>query len=613
MVPSKLPETLVLKLKNLPTSPGVYQFKNKQGKIIYIGKAKNLKNRVRTYFQKSGHLDPKTRRMISQVVDLELMVTDNEIESLILEANLVHEFCPRYNIRLKDDKHFPYIRITTQEAFPRMTIVRRLARDGATYFGPYTSAKLMRQTFSLLTRLFRIRSCNLVLPPPEGKKYQVCLDYHINLCGGPCEGLQSQEDYAEGIKAVIMVLSGRAQKLIAELTARMQKASQELDFELAKTCRDQITALEAAMIRQRVDAGEVVDRDIISIAREGKHALAVVLQLREGVLIGRQHFQLMVEPDDTAEAILDAFLGQYYHHQPNLPEEVCLPWEASDMKLLASWLKKMRGRVVKVITPQIGEKSKLVRLAKTNARLLLDELLIQKRTQQERTSKMVLSLKEELHLTQSPRRIVCFDISNMGETDVVGSCVYFHNGQPKKNEYRHFNIKGLQGQDDFRNMREIIGRYFFRLREKDQDIPDLVVVDGGKGQLSAALAELHSLGFNDQLVLGLAKRLEEVYLPNRSDPLTIPKSSPALMLLKRLRDEAHRFAIEYNRKVRTKRTLKSALDDIPGIGPAKRVQLLKKFGSVSRIKRTPADKLAETPGITPVLAKKILDHLTGPG
>jgi excinuclease ABC subunit C len=606
---SKLSKELELKLKNLPTSPGVYMFKNARGKIIYIGKAKNLRNRVRSYFRRNSH-DPKTIRMIAQIADFDLLATENEIESLILEANLVHEHSPRYNVMLKDDKHFPYIKITTNEPFPRALVVRRLEKDGATYFGPYTNAKAMRTTLALLTRLFKIRTCNYVIPHPQGKPYEVCLDYHIHRCLGPCAGLQSQDEYAEQIKAVIMVLSGKSKELLKELAAKMKEASDSMEFELAAEYRDQIDAIQSLMIRQSADVGELIDRDIVSVAREQRDAVAVVMQIREGILIGRQDFQLTAEPEDSDETVLETFVTQYYNHQPNLPEELFLPLDLPQMQLIEDWLSKVRGRKVKVYTPKIGKKSRIVELANTNARMLLDELLIQKRAQSERTSKMVTSLKEELSLPRLPRTIACFDISNTGENDAVGSCAYFENARPKKSEYRHFRIKGVVGQDDFRMMREVIGRYFFRLREEEKTPPDLVVVDGGRGQLSSAIAELKSLGFKDQPVVSLAKRLEEVFVPGTSDSITIPKSSPALMLLKQIRDEAHRFAITFNRKVRSKRTIKSALDDIPGIGPARRQLLLNTFGSVEQIKQLSVDDLAGVKGITPKIAEQILKRLS---
>ncbi len=600
---------LKLKLQNLPKSSGVYLFKNKAGKYIYIGKAKNLKNRVRTYFHSSNNLDPKTARMISKAVDFELMETANEVEALILEANLVREHKPQYNVDLRDDKHFPYIKITTKEPFPRVLIVRKMEQDGSTYFGPYTNAKGMRRTVHFLKGLFKIRNCSYTIPHPKGKLYEVCLDYRINRCGGPCAGHQTESDYKTQVNSVLMVLSGKSNKLIANLTEKMKNASAEMNFEDAAEARDQIEALQSIKVKQNVDVGEIVNRDIVSVAREDKDAVAVVLQIREGALIGRQDFQLRSEIDETDQNIYHTFVTQYYNHQPNIPSQIFLPFELSDVKLLEAWFKEDKRSKVKIVTPKIGDKVRLVDLAARNARLLLDELLIKKMTYTERTSKMVTSLKDDLGLTRSPRSVVCFDISNTGETDTVGSCVYFENGKPKKSEYRHFKIKGVKGQDDFKMMREIIGRYFFRIKDEKKTPPDLVVVDGGKGQLSSAVAELTYLGFEKQPVIGLAKRLEEVFLPNQSDPMTISKSSPSLILLKQVRDEAHRFAITYNRKVRSKRTITSALDKIKGVGPSKRDALLKTFGSVKRIKEKTAEQLAEIKGINITLSKKILTEL----
>jgi excinuclease ABC subunit C len=605
----KVSPQLELKLKNLPTTSGVYLLKDTAGKIIYIGKARNLRHRVRTYFQSPGRWDAKTASMMARVADVELFATENEIEALILEANLVREYKPRYNVLLKDDKHFPYIKITTNEPFPRVLVVRRLAKDGATYFGPYTSAKAMRKTIAFLTRLFSIRTCDLTIPHPKGKKQEVCLDYYIKRCGGPCAGLQSQEEYRELVDSLIMALSGRSQKLIDRLAEKMQRASDALDFEEAARLRDQIEAIKQVMMKQSVDVGEVVDRDIVSLAREGKDAVAVVMQIRDGALLGRQDFQLTAHPDDDDATVLETFLTQYYNHQPNLPEQIYLPFDLPGVKLLESWLKKMKGGRIAVVTPKVGKKVKLVDLAARNARLLLDELLIQKRKLTERTSKMVTALKDELKLSCAPRRIVCFDISNTGETDAVGSCVYFENAKPKKSGYRHFKIKGVVGQDDYKMMREVIGRYFHRIKEERTSPPDLVVVDGGKGQLSAATAELKFLGFSEQPVVALAKRLEEVFLPQTSDPIIINRSSPALLLLKQIRDEAHRFAVTYNRKVRAKRTIKSALDDIPGIGPRKRELLLNTFGSVEKIRQSSVEELTKVKGISPKLAQQILKRL----
>ena len=606
---TKITDDVRLKLNNLPRSAGVYLFRDASGNIIYIGKAKVLRNRVRSYFTSQQRLDSKTFRMISKVVDFDLMVTESEIEALILEANLVKEYKPRYNVALKDDKHFPYVKITTNEPFPRVLVVRRVEKDGATYFGPYTSSRHMRRTVNLLCRLFKMRTCNLTIPHPTGKLQKVCLDYHINRCGGPCEDHQSQEEYGELVEAVILALSGKSRELLKKLNHRMKVASEEMEFEEAAELRDQIESIGSVMLKQNVDVGEVVDRDIVAMAREDRDAVAVVMQIRDGVLLGRQDFQLSADEADTEEIILDTFVTQYYNKQPNLPVEVFLPIEMADVDLLAKWLKKLKGSKVEIVTPKIGRKVRLLDLAAKNARLLLDELLIQKRSQSERTSKMVSALQDALKLNRAPRRMACFDISNTGETDAVGSCVYFENGRPKKSEYRHFKIKGVKGQDDFKMMREVIGRYFFRIKDEGKEPPDLVVVDGGKGQLSSATKELKAVGCEEQPIIGLAKRLEEVFTPGLSDPITIGRSSPALMLLKQIRDEAHRFAITYNRKVRSKRTVKSALDDITGVGPVKRAQLLKTFGSVAGIKRHSVEEISAIEGINIALAEKILKAL----
>lgn len=596
---------LEIKIRSLPKSPGVYLFKDKAGKIIYIGKAKSLRNRVRTYFQSAQKHDPRTVRMVSAIDDLDLIVTDSEIEALILEANLVKEHRPRYNVNLKDDKHFPYIKVTVDEPFPRVLIVRRLQNDAARYFGPFTNAKGMRRTIKFLCHLFKIRNCNLTIPHPTGKLQQICLDYHIGRCGGPCEDLQSEKEYRELVDSVLLFLSGRGETLIERLRERMGQLSQTMEFEKAAEIRDQIQALESVRQRQKVDAGKFIDRDIIAYAREGRNSVAVVLQVREGILIGRQDFQLTLQPEEEDTELLSGFVRQYYNHQPNLPKELYLPLVLSDEKLIAQWLTKKRGKRVRIFTPQKGEKLKLVGMAATNARLLLDELLIQKKGYRERVSKSIQILKDDLHLAKSPRSIACVDISNTGATDAVGSLVYFVNGKPLKSGYRHFRIRTVSGQDDFAMMREVVGRYYYRLKEENTSAPDLLVVDGGKGQLSSVLAEIQSLGFDDQNIIGLAKRFEEIYLPRHKEPLTISKSSPGLRLLKQIRDEAHRFAIEYNRKLRTKRTIKSALDKLEGIGPRRREILLKHFGSVKKIKKASLEELMSVKGIPGNIAEKI--------
>jgi len=385
----------------------------------------------------------------------------------------------------------------------------------------------------------------------------------------------------------------------------MNAYSESLDFEKAAEMRDQIEALESVRHKQKVDAGKVIDRDIIAFAREGRDTVTVILQIREGVLIGRQDFQLRSEIEDDDAEVLSGFMRQYYNHQPNLPEEIYLPLEPLEKALIGDWLSEIQGRKVNIFTPQKGERLRLVDLAAANARLLLDELLIQKKGYSERVTKSVQALKDDLSLARSPRTIACVDISNTGETDSVGSLVYFSNGKPLKSEYRHFKIKGVSGQDDFAMMREIVGRYFHRLKEEEKNPPDLLVVDGGKGQLSSVRKEIASFGFENQNLIGLAKRLEEIYLPGHKEPLTIPKTSPGLILLKRVRDEAHRFAIEYNRKVRSKRTITSSLDKLEGIGPKRREILLKHFGSVKKLKEAPLEEIKAVKGIPANIAELV--------
>lgn len=602
---------LEIKLQNLPDSPGVYMFRNRAGKIIYIGKAKSLKNRVKTYFQSAGNFDTKTRRLMAATDDIELLVTDSEIEALILEANLVKEYKPRYNVNLKDDKRFPYIKVTVNESFPRVLIVRRMQDDGARYFGPYTNAKGMRKTINFLCRLFKIRSCNLIIPHPKGKVQKICLDYHIGRCGGPCENLQTKEEYAELVDSVLMFLSGRGETLIEKLQGKMEEYSSDMEFEKAAEARDQIQALESVQQKQKVDANRVINRDIIAFARESRDMVAVVLQVREGILIGRQDFQLTSEPEEDDAEFLSGFVRQYYNHQPNLPEEIYLSLSLPDENLIARWLTKKRTdsghskRKVRIFSPLKGEKLKLVDMAAANARLLLNELLLQKKGYKERIVKSVQILQKDLHLASAPQTIACVDISNTGETDAVGSLVYFQNGKPQKSGYRHFKIKTIRGQDDFSMMREVVGRYFYRLSQESGDPPDLLVVDGGKGQLSSVQKEIASLGFEDQKIIGLAKKFEEIYLPDHKEPLSISKSSPGLLLLKKVRDEAHRFAIAYNRKIRTKRTIQSSLDKIEGVGPNRREILLKHFGSVKKIKEAALEELQSVKGIPKNVAEKV--------
>lgn len=603
----KVTEELELKLKNLPDRPGVYMMKNRAGKVIYIGKAKKLRNRVRTYFQKSRPHDPKTEVMVSKIADFEFYVTDSEIEALILESNLVKEYRPLYNVNLKDDKRFPYLKVTMDEPFPRVIVVRRMAKDGARYFGPFTDAGKMRRTLRFIQKHFKIRTCDYVLPDPKDK-VKLCLEYHIKRCPGPCENLISKEDYGKTIDDILLFLSGRSSELLDRLQDKMMELSEAMDFEQAARVRDQIEAIESVRQRQRVVSDQVIDRDIAAFACSDVDAACVVLQIREGVLIGRQHFYLKIQKDTTESEIAETFIKQHYMHADTIPKELYISAALDDRELLQKWLSEKRGNTVRIFIPQKGEKLKLVEMAHNNARLLLNELLLQKQHYKDRIPEAVMRLQSDLRLPRTPVSMSCFDISNLGQEDKVGSMVYFEKGKPKKSSYRHYKIKTVKKQDDYASLREVIYRYFRRLKEEALDFPDLLVIDGGKGQLSAALDALKAHGIKDQQVIGLAKKLEEVFLPGQKEPIMIPRTSPALRLLQRIRNEAHRFAIEFNRKLRDKRTIGTELQKIPGIGPKKAEVLLKHFGSVKKIKELTTEQITEAPNIGLSDAQKITEY-----
>lgn len=602
-------EHLKTKLANLPRNPGVYLMKDRNGKIIYVGKAKCLKNRVASYFQSRDKQDPKTAALVSKVADFELLVTDSEVEALILEANLVKEHKPHYNVNLKDDKRYPYLKLTVAEPFPRLSITRRVKRDGSRYFGPYTNASGMRRTMRFLMKHFGLRSCDYEIPSSSGRQYRVCLDYHIGRCGGPCEDLESPQVYRRHVDAVIMFLSGRRIDLIEQLRSEMVTLSDEMKFEAAARIRDTMEALESVQQKQKVDAAVNIDRDVLAFARAGSDAAMVVLQIREGILIGCQDFHLRVDASLPDTELLSGFLKQYYNYAENLPQEIHLPGAVEDPVLFERWLTQAKGSKVSIITPQKGTKYRLVGMAKTNARLLLDEMLLQKNKYKERVPASALALQQFLHLEKAPATVACFDISNLGQTDKAAALVYFEKSKPKKNQYRHFRIKTVEGQDDFAAMREVFTRYIKRCQSENLPLPDLMMVDGGKGQLSVATEVLNEFGLATQPVIGLAKKLEEVFIPNQSAPLSIPRTSPALNLLKRVRDEAHRFAITYHRKLRTKRIIVSELDAIPGVGHARRTILLRRFGSMAKLKDASLDEVKGTKGIPGALAQKIFDHL----
>ena len=588
---------LAEKLENLPSGPGVYQHKDITGKVLYVGKAKNLRARVRQYFQKSRAVDSRIEQMLAKATDIEVIVTDSEVEALILEANLIKELHPRYNVNLKDDKSYPYI-VITNEPFPRVFITRRIRRDGSKYFGPYTDVKNVRAALKAIRDIFMIRSCNFLIDDDaiRKKKYKVCLDFHIKKCEGPCEGLVPQEKYNAMIAQVASLLRGKTGSLIRSLRADMDELSRAQRYEEAAVIRDRIRGLEAYSERQKATDLDPTDRDIVAYAAEGDDACGVIFKLRDGKMIGRQHYYMgNVEGKGDSE-ILGTLLQQYYLEAEDIPEEVLIAEAVDDSDAISRWLAERRGESVRLIVPEAGEEAKLVRLTKSNAKFLLEELKIQKMKRADYVPHPVVALQRDLRLEKPPRTIECFDNSNIQGSDPVASMVVFVDGRPKKSEYRKFKIQSVSGPDDFASMREIITRRYSRLLEEQAQLPDLIMVDGGKGQLSSAVEALEKLGIRERAVIGLAKRLEEVFLPGRSEPELLPKTSAGLRLLQQVRDEAHRFAITFHRAVRAKRTLQTELDLIKGIGKKRAKELLEAFGSVQGVKFASGEQLAEVVG-----------------
>ncbi len=583
-------------LKYLPVSPGVYQFFNKNGKVIYVGKAKNLKNRVKSYFQENPG-SAKTVAMVSKIDDFQLVVTDSELEALILENNLIKELKPRYNVNLKDDKSFPFIKVTN-ELFPRIYPTRSAINDGSKYFGPYTDVRSMRASLRMINQIFRIRSCKLDLTEKNiaDKKFKVCLDYHIKKCDGPCENLVSATAYNEMVDEVIKLLKGKTDDLIKDLKSRMQIAVENLEFEKAAELRDKIEQLDTISSKQKIVSDDFEDRDIISIAYEGKDSTCAVFNIRAGKLIGKKQLKLSIEEGEEIEEIYSAAIKFYYTDLIEIPKEIVIEVKPEDAEALTEWLKIKSGKKVKIIVPQRGDLKSLVKMCKENAILQLKEIQLQKMKNLGNVSYSVSALQRDLRLKTLPKKIECFDISNLQGTDSVASMVVFEDGKPKKSLYRKFIIKTVEGPDDFSSMREVIERRYSRLQQEKQILPDLIMVDGGKGQLSSAVEILDNLGFENYNIIGLAKRLEEVFFPNNSDSELIPKTSSGLKLLQQIRDEAHRFAITFHRERRSKRIIKSELTDIKGIGMGTAKRLLESFGSFDSVKQSNYEDLVKVVG-----------------
>ena len=598
-------------LKNLPTRPGVYLFKEAKGKVVYVGKAGSLRARVRSYFSASGQ-SPKTREMMRHVVSLETIVVGSEAEALILEANLIKEYQPRFNIQLRDDKRYPYIKVTTKEPFPRVFVTRKLHEDGSRYFGPYTSVGVMREALEVIKRLYTVRSCSYDLPREAPER--ACLDYHIGRCLAPCVGLQDQASYGEMIGEILKILNGDIEGVRNRVEGLMQEASDGLEFERAGRLHDVLSGLDALARQQRVERLRGGDYDVVGLARDGDLAATVVLKIRSGVLLGRDTQRFADVGDETDSSLITTFASRYYlsggtQRRSHLPREILIPAEFDDRELVEDILSDEAGRRLRVYAPKKGTKARLSELAADNARHALEDRLTALEQVEDRADSVLYDLRDRLDLKIVPRLIVCVDISHHQGSETVGSAIVFENGAPKKSEYRHMRVKGEWGNDDYRSMAEVVFRYFRRRVDEERPIPDLLVVDGGKGQLSAARGALVELGVTDVALAALAKREEAIFRPDRSEPIRLARKTPALHLLQRLRDEAHRFAVSYNRKLRSKRTLRSDLSEIPGIGPGRQKLLLSRFGSVRGVRAATAQEIARLPGISETLAVRVLTYL----
>ena len=587
-----VPTAVAAKLPHLPEGPGVYLWKGRDGTTLYVGKAKRLRSRVRSYFANDQLDSVKTRHLVGLIGDLETIVVPSEAHALILEANLIKEYHPRFNIALRDDKSYPYIKVTVQEPFPRIFVTRRVEDDGASYFGPYTDVGAMRRALNVVKNIFTVRSCNYDMPAQMPER--PCLDYYIKRCKAPCILAQSQHDYRAMIDEVVLFLSGRPDEVVRRVQERMELASEQLDFERAAELRDVLHHLETMEEPTVVLEVEGGDRDVIGYARDGDDACVTVLRIRSGKLLSReQRFLTNIDGEEDTD-VMTMFLAGSYVGMQEKARQVLLPFDFPDRELIEQALPDSKIQI-----PQRGPRRDLIALAEQNARHLLEELKLSSMEAEERAGDPVYELGRELGLQRLPRSLVCFDISTTQGTDTVGSCVWFENGRPKRSEYRKFRVKTVEGSDDFASMQEVVRRYFERR----------LVIDGGKGQLSAAHAALGELSLADRPLISLAKRDEEVFIWGREEPLRLSRRSPGLRLLQQARDEAHRFAVTYNRKRRSMRTVTSELLKVPGIGPVKRRQLLKEFGSVQGVREAGEEAIARLPGFNVERARKLLQSL----
>lgn len=599
------------KLKHLPDKPGVYLMKDDREGIIYVGKASSLRNRVRSYFQKGQTNTAKVLVMMTKVVDVDWIVTDTEVEALMLECNLIKKHRPHYNIRLRDDKHYPYLCVTTSEAYPRVIVVRRVRQDGNRYFGPYADSSALRESLKLIRRVFRIRSCNKQLAESGEKRDNPCLNYHIGQCDAPCAGMIRYEQYDELVQGALLLLEGHQDSFIKVLERNMQEAADVLQFERAARFRDQIESIRKISERQKMISTEFTDQDIIAISAESSMTCVEVLSVRAGKLTGEKHFILEGIQDETPDESLTAFLKQYYKDAAFIPKEILVSHDPQEHDILEVWLSSVRKGRVHLIHPQRGEKFRLVMMAAENARLAAKREESQFLHTGADAELDMADLADVLGLSKNPKRIEAYDISNISGTEAVGSMVVFEDGVPAKSQYRRFKIRTIHQPDDYGMMREVLGRRFANIEEGDAKftrIPDVIMIDGGRGQLNSAL-EAKSGFDHDIRMISLAKRMEEIYLSDKAEPILLPRDSRALKLLQRIRDEAHRFAITYHRKLREKSAKRSILDSIPGIGDHRRKALIKKFGSVVGVRNASIEELLVVPGVSQQVAQAIFEAL----
>ena len=608
-------------LKRLPDRPGVYLMKDARGTVIYVGKAQSLRNRVRSYWQKQtgGGESQLIRSVIDKIADLEYTMTDSVSEALLLEINLVKRYRPRYNVRLKDDKSYPFIKITLGEDFPRVERTRRLPADGSRYFGPYASASSVDEAMNLIRRLFPFRTCTLDIH--EGRKAieRPCLLYHIKRCQAPCVGYISKADYRAQIEQIERFLEGRQEVVARELSKQMQAASEATEYERAAALRDKVRAIERTMESQKMAAHATTEEDVLGLARQDTQAAVQLFAVRGGKMVGRDVFLLDAPRESDDATVLAGFVQQYYSRATSVPPVVLVPALPDDAAVLEGMLSARRGAAVHLHVPRRGAKRDLRELAERNATETLAREHARWLADQGKTLAALEELADALDLPAAPLRIECYDISNFQGAQSVGSMVVFEDGRPRTGEYRRFRIKTVTGANDYASHQEVLRRRFVRARAGEEGseeelrwrLPDLVVIDGGKGQLSAAKEVLDELGYHDLAVVGLAKEREEIFLPDREDPVLLPTTSPALYLMQRLRDEAHRFAITYHRALRAKAATHSAFDDLPGVGPKRRAALLRVFGSARRVREAPLEQVAAVPGIGAALAARIKVGLEG--